>query len=600
MSAWQYWVQDIAQRLSDTLGTTVQPSEIVRPPDAAMGEFSFACFRYAKERKKNPAELAHELVQSLKKDHSDIAAIEALGPYVNFRLDTGEAVARVVRDIEAKGNSYGSSTIGENNELLFEYAQPNTHKEVHVGHFRNLVMGVSLIHTLQKIGWKVIPMSYHGDVGAHVSKCLWWLVTSAGFSVKSVTKEEIDRLLSAYTAQQKTGKYLGEMYASASKALSETTIFDGHEEDLSQAIERKKGEVSHVQQRLEAHDPIWERLWQETRRWSLDDLNRDFSELGVQVTRQYLESEVVARGQEMVDHLLALGIAKESQGAIVVDLESEKLGIFLVRKSDGTSLYATKDLALAEKKLQEYPGASRSLILVDNRQSFYFKQLFSTLKKMGIGPAPEFLGYEFVTLKSGAMSSREGNVVTYQSFKDSVVQYARSEVIARHPDWSEGQVTHTAWALAMGGMKFGMLKQDGDKIFTFDLEESLAFEGATGPYCQYAATRLRSILRKANVTEKELSGVLEPAYTHATEKALALALAAFPQIVEQTAKELRPAVMAQWCHETSQRMNDFYRDVPVLESTGKERVARLRLITVSRQVLEQGLNLLGIPLPDEM
>lgn len=354
-----------------------------------------------------------------------------------------------------------------------------------------------------------------------------------------------------------------------------------------------------MQQCLEAHDPAWEVIWRETRRWSLDDLNRDFSELGVQITRQYLESEVVDRGQEMVDHLLGQGIAKESQGAIVVDLEAQKLGVFLVRKSDGTSLYATKDLALAEKKIKEYPNADRSLILVDNRQRFYFNQLFATLERMAIRPVPEFLGYEFVTLKSGAMSSREGNVVTYQSFRDAVVAYARSEVVARHPDWSEGKVTHTAWALAMGGMKFGMLKQDGDKIFTFDLEESLAFEGATGPYCQYAATRLSSILRKAG-SEVSTTGALEPRYTHATEKALALALASFPRVLDQCAGELRPAVLAQWCHETAQRMNDFYRDVPVLESQGQEREARLRLVVAARQVMTQGLGLLGIPLPDEM
>jgi arginyl-tRNA synthetase len=585
MSAWQFWTTDIASRLSEALGVTISANEIVTPPDATMGEFSFACFRYAKERKQNPAELARELVGKLTKEHSDLAEILAVGPYVNFRLATGEAVARVVRDIETKKEMYGASTVGENKELLFEYAQPNTHKEVHVGHFRNLVMGVALISVLKHTGWKVVPMSYHGDVGAHVAKCLWWVVASTGKTVSALTKADAEAILSGFIPAQKTGKYLGEMYAESSRALAERP--------------EAKEEVSLVQQRLESHDPAWEILWRETRRWSLDDLNRDFSELGVQIARQYLESEVVDRGQQMVDHLLSQGIAKESQGAIVVDLEAQKLGVFLVRKSDGTSLYATKDLALAEKKIQEYPKADRSLILVDNRQRFYFNQLFATLEKMEIRPVPEFLGYEFVTLKSGAMSSREGNVVTYQSFRDAVVEYARSEVVARHPDWSEGKVAHTAWALAMGGMKFGMLKQDGDKIFTFDLEESLAFDGATGPYCQYAATRLASILRKAG-SEVSTIGTLEPRYTHATEKALALALAAFPRVLDQTSSELRPAVLAQWCHETAQRMNDFYRDVPVLESEGQEREARLRLVVAARQVLGQGLGLLGIPLPDEM
>lgn len=586
MSSWNFWVKDLAERLSEATGTEVQINEIVRPPDVSMGEFAFACFRLAKERKQNPAELAKELADKITKDHSDLAEIQALGPYVNFRLATSEAVARVVKDVETQGEAYGSSNNGEQKSVLFEYAQMNSHKEVHVGHLRNLAMGLSLVRILRMAGWLVTPVSYHGDIGTHVAKCLWWFVTSRRATVHNFTIDEANRLIDACTDKERSGGYMGEVYAESSKQLAERP--------------EAKEDVSQVLQWLEAHEPAWELLWQETRRWSLDDLGRDFTDLGVMLARQYLESEVVNRGQEMVDFLLVEKIAKESQGAIVVDLEDQKKGIFLVRKSDGTSLYATKDLALAELKLKEYPSTDRSIIMVDNRQSFYFKQLFATLELLKIHPVPEFIGYEFVTLKSGAMSSRDGNVVTYHSLHDAVIAYACKEVMARHPDWGEGRVTHTAWALAMGGMKFGMLRQDGDKVFTFELEEALAFEGATGPYCQYAATRMGSILRKAGATDQELTGTLKPIYAHASEKALALMMANFPKVVEVAAAELRPAVIAQWCHEMAQRMNDFYRDVPVLEAKGDERIARLRLITTSRQVLAKGLELLGIPLPDEM
>jgi arginyl-tRNA synthetase len=265
-------------------------------------------------------------------------------------------------------------------------------------------------------------------------------------------------------------------------------------------------------------------------------------------------------------------------------------------------LYATKDLALAELKFKEYPESDRSLMLVDSRQSFYFKQLFEALRRMGFTKPMEFVGYEFVTLKEGAMSSRKGNVITYQSFRDEVMKYAISEIMKRHEGddkWHEGKVQHTAWALAMAGVKFGMLKQDSDKIYTFDLERALSFDGATGPYCQYAATRLGSILKKAGGPVQADEG-LTRGYDHVTEKQLAMTLATFPAKVQEAAVSLRPSVIAQWCLDAAQSINAFYRDVPVLESQGALREGRLRLAQVARQTLVRGLDLLGIPAPDEM
>lgn len=578
-TAWNFWTSEIAKQLSALTDSTIQSSDLVIPPDATHGDIAFGCFKLAKSMGKNPAEIAKDLAARFNTDHSDIDSVTATGPYVNFRLSIGLSVHRVVRDIEVSKKNYGAIGLYERpsdaRHLVLEYAQPNTHKEIHVGHLRNLVLGASLNKLLTHAGWKSIPVSYHGDVGAHVAKCLWWMVKSRGgrMDVEDIPLEN------------RTGKYLGRLYAEATREL------DAHPE--------YKDEVSSVQQKLEAHDPGFEALWLETRRWSLDEMAEIFDDLGVTIERQYLESEVVARGQEMVDHLMHSGIAKESQGAIVVDLEDKKLGVFLVRKSDGTSLYATKDLALAEKKAQEYPSALRSLILVDNRQAFYFKQLFETLKRMGIKTPHEFIGYEFVTLKSGAMSSREGNIVSFQDFRDEVVAYAREEVLKRHPDWNEGKVVHTSWCIAMAGMKFGMLKQDSDKIFTFDLEQALSFDGDTGPYCLYSATRLGSILRKAG-PQNPFDGELTIAFDHASEKALAMTLAALPAKTWEAAEGLRPSVIGQWCLEAAQNINAFYRDVPVLESEGELRAGRIRLAAAAREALVLGLDLLGIRVPDEM
>lgn len=617
--AWDAIVSHLARRIGEASETAVEPSELVAPPKPELGDLAFGCFKLAKALGKSPAEIAASLAEKLSKNSKDhlIASVSAAGPYLNVTLKAGEVINRVVQDVEHYAAAYGSSEEGAGKTLMLEYAQPNTHKELHVGHLRNFVIGASLAHILQRNGWKVLTASYHGDVGAHVAKCLWLFVRNGAMLVpqpeekktkkkKEETKPQMDpeawtahvlasldvtmskKMLSLIPKQERNGKYLGQLYAEASKLLEENPDW--------------KTEVSMVQQKLEAKDSAWDLIWQETRRWSVDEFKRIFEDLGVVIDRQYFESEVVNDGQKIVDDLLKKKTARESQGAIIVDLESEKLGAFLIRKSDGTSLYATKDLALAWLKVREYPTLDRSLLLVDNRQSLYFKQLFRTLQMMGYKQSQEFVGYEFVTLKSGAMSSREGNVVTYQSFRDDVVAFARKETLARHEDWPEGRVSHTSWCLAMGGVKYGMLKQDSDKLYVFDLERALAFDGDTGPYIQYSATRLASILKKAEWDPKkglkagDVTTLGEPA-----ERKLAIHMAALPSAVRRAGAELKPNVLAQWCFAMAHRVNDLYHDVPVMDATSDgQRAARLRLVASALSVLILGLDLLGIPLPEEM
>ncbi len=586
MSALNYWMQEIADRLSEATGIKVQTSEVVRPPDTSMGEFAYACFRLAKERAKSPVEIAREIADLLKKDHPDFTEIQAVGPYVNFRLATGEAVARVVRDIEAQKERYGIVSPEKGQELLFEYANPNTHKEVHIGHLRNFVLGVSLARILKAGGRNITPISYVNDVGSNVAKCLWLLVKKANIDIRTVTLEQAREALETVPQEERNGKYLGNVYTEVTRVI---------EEDAS-LVE----DVSFVQAQLEKHDPAWDLLWRETRRWCLDELASIFVELGIKMERQYFESEVIDEAGPLVTSLLEKGIARESEGAVIIDLEEQKLGIMMIRKSDGNLLYASKDLPLAFLKIKEYPATAQSYVLADFRQTLYFKQLQAVLKKLEVKADFDLIAYGLVTLPEGAMSSRKGNIVTYQGLRDAVVEYAKQEIVSRHPDWNEGKVDHTAWTLAMSGIKFALLRQDSDKNLVFDMQEALSFDGATGPYCQYAAIRFASIFRKAGVSEKELSGSLVPEFAHASEKALALSLAQLPSLIILATRDLRPSVIAQWCHETAQRMNEFYRDVPVLESVGPQRIARLRLIAASRQVLAQGLELLGISLPDEM
>jgi arginyl-tRNA synthetase len=376
----------------------------------------------------------------------------------------------VLGDVGEDESGYGKGRRGggaEGRRLLIEYGQPNTHKEVHVGHLRNFFLGLSVVRTLEAAGNPVTPLSYIGDVGAHVAKCLWAYKKYHGGERPEKGSE---------------GKFLGAIYTEASRRIEEN--------------EALKDEVAAVQRALEAGEPEWTALWQETRQWSLDEMNAIFAELGCEFDRIYFESEVEAPGKELVKKMLADGLAKMSQGAVIMDFESEGLGVFLLLKSDGSALYSTKELALAKLKFEQYPDASASIHIVDTRQSLYFKQFFRTLELMGFDKRLVHLAYDFVTLKEGAMSSRKGNVVTYAEFRDEMTARAAKETRQRHEDWDEEKVLATARIIAQGAMKFAMLKQDSDKPIVFDPKEALAFEGFTGPYVQYAHARMCSILKK--------------------------------------------------------------------------------------------------------
>ncbi len=587
MSTWEAILSHIARRLSEVAETPVNASEIVIPPTSEVGDVAFGCFKLAKTLGKSPAELAIQLAEKLTGTDVTIASAVAAGPYVNFRLHLPSLMQRVVAEAATQGEAFGQNDSRKSETILFEYANPNTHKEIHVGHLRNFILGASLVRILRRSGANVIPVSYINDIGTHVAKCLWQLVTSQGVLIEGFGMAQVDAVIDAVPLEKHSARYLGQVYADATKALEEKS-------------EEKQAQVSAVHAALEGHDPAWEALWRETKRWCMDEMAQIFDELGVRIERQYFDSECVDRAHAILNQLEAKGIAQMSQGALVIDMEAEKLGFMLLRKSDGSLLYAAKDLALAELKLHEYPALQQSLVLVDVRQSLNFRQLAEALKRMGVHQSFGYLGYELVTLPEGAMSSRKGNIITFHSFRDTVIEQAKSTTVARHVDWNEGKVEYTAWCLAQAGMKYGMLKQDPEKPITFDIKAALAFDGDTGPYIQYAVTRLGSILKKANVTDTLQSDLDFSGLSENAERALLVRIAQFTEMCRRAAREMKPSIVSQWCFALAQDVNAFYRDVPVMDAAFGIKQARLQLVMLARRTLIQGLDLLGIAVPEEM
>lgn len=547
-------------------GASVSGADLSRPPQADMGDLSFPCFSAAKAAKGNPAAIAKDVAARI--SPSDLVGeVRAVGPYVNFFFNKKAFATSVLEDVLGRAGDYGDAE-PKGDRILIEYGSPNTHKEVHVGHLRNFALGLAAERLLRAAGHEVIPVNYIGDVGAHVAKWLWY------YDKKRTELGEAAGI-----------KEFGKIYTEATRLV-----------ETDEA--KHKPEISAVLQALERHEEPWESLWKETRDACLKQLDVIFSEIGIRFARTYLESEVEGPGKELVKELLAKGIATEGEGgAKIVDLaEPEKLGVFLVLKSDGTALYSTKELALAKLKFSEHPNVTESIHVVDTRQSLYFKQFFATLKRMGFDQPMSHLAYDFVTLKEGAMSSRKGNIVTYEDFRDAMTDMVREETKKRHEEWDDKKVQDNAWAIAEGAMKFGMLKQDNDRAITFDMEAALSFDGFTGPYVQYAHARMCSILAKA---EGDVVSVCK-ASDDAKEFALLRLIADLPATVADAAAARRPSLLAQYLFELAQASNDFYRDVPVLSAEKDDRCRRLSIVASARAALARGLFLLGIRAPEEM
>ena len=562
MYAKQQAITEVMKALKKHIGKgfTITPDMIDAPPDRTFGDFAFPCFELAKGEGRNPAEIATELAAKIGPTKL-IDRAQSRGPYVNFFLNDKEVTERVLKEVLKSKTPYGNSNLGEDRRVLLEYAQPNTHKEFHVGHIRNAVLGQSVMNILRANGFEVIGASYIGDIGAHVAKALWGLNRFH----KGEEFEEEERAMK-----------LGDVYTEA------TVYADLHEE--------AKEEIAEVQRKLEAGDPDLLAQWKETREWSLKAFRRIFEELHVTPDVWYYESDVEGPGKELVKKLLTDGIAKKSEGATVVDLEQEELGAFLILKSDGSSLYATKDLALALLKDKTY-APDRQIVVVDVRQELYFKQLFATLRRMGFTQKLVHLSYDMVNLPEGTMSSRTGNIITYDALRGAMQDVLREETRTRHADWDEKKVEKTAHAIAGAAITFMMLRQDPHSIITFDMQEAMSVEGFTGPYILYTIARIESVRNKT----KRKPIVNAALLTQKGERELVRALAEFPSVVQHAGQTFQVSAIAQWAFDTSKIFSEYYHAVQIVVPEDNEGTsARLALALAVQKALIRALELLAI------
>jgi arginyl-tRNA synthetase len=374
-------------------------------------------------------------------------------------------------------------------------------------------------------------------------------------------------------------------------------------------VPRWQEEVKATFQRWERQDPEFIRLWQETREWSLSDFRRIFDELGAQVDVWFYESEVEQEGRMIVQELLAKGIAEIGEGGVPVVKIDEKLGLeqetyrtIPILRSDGTTLYSTKDLALTKQKYDQF-GIDRAIWVVDVRQSLYFQQIFKVLELWGFEQAQRafHLSYEIVALPEGVISSRKGNAPLYDDVRDLVMARAREIIEEKNPELAPGAKALVARQVALGSLKYAMLSRDNNKIVIFVIDEALSFDGHSAPYIQYAHARACRILQRAGGWDRgDSSAPLDFGELQPVELALLQHIATLPAEIQRAAEEYRPLRISSYSYELAKKFNDFYHTCPVIDSPEPTRTARLALVAATRITLANSLALLGIDAPYEM
>lgn len=541
-------------------------------PSKDAGDIAFPLFLVAKEARTNPAQAAKTLDEALTSLPSFVVSKKAMGPYLNFFFDYKKVGEKLLPSV-LSGEFFKTKLTESTPRTMIEYSQPNTHKELHVGHMRNLCLGDSLIRLHRYSGFDIVASTFPGDVGTHVAKCLWYL--------KFHYKGEIPK--------EKKGAWLGTMYSTAHNKLEE------ERGTPTEADNRDK--LTMILKQLEQKSGEFYELWKETREWSIELMNEVYKWAGVKFDVWYWESEVDSDSVKLVREYHKKGLFIEDQGAIGVDLSDYKLGFCMLIKTDGNGLYATKDIELARRKFQEHK-IERNIYVVDKRQEHHFKQVFKVLELMGYENASKcfHLQYDFVELPDGAMSSRKGNIVPLQALIEKMVQMIKEQYLSRYVnEWSPEEIEHTAQIVAKGAIKYGMTRIDPSRKIVFDMQEWLKLDGESGPYIQYVYARINSMVNKlGNWTDDAL--VIEASQ----EKELVSILMNFHHVVQQATEQYRPSVLTAYLYDLAKAYNSFYAECPVGSAAEPVRSSRLKLSKATATVLKEGLELLGIEAPERM
>ena len=560
--------QAVYEALKDIDEITISPEQVQQmveiPKNSQLGDFAFPTFRLAKQLHQAPVKIAQNLAKEV--DSSQFAQVCAQGPYVNFFLQRKDIAATTIEEVIKQKNNFGNSTVGANSVVTIDMSSPNIAKPMSMGHLRSTVIGNSIALILDKLNYHPVKINHLGDWGTQFGKLM--VAYKKWGSEADVKKDPITNLQKYYVKFHKLDKE--------------------HPELDEEAREWFK--------KLENGDEEATQLWQWFRSESLKSFMKVYDELGIKFDSYNGEAFYNDKMDEILDLLEHKGLLQESKGAEIVDLGSD-LPPALIKKSDGATLYITRDLAAALYRKRTY-HFKKSLYVVGSEQSIHFEQLKAVLAKMGFTWAQdiEHIKFGLITANGKKLSTREGRVILLENVLHDSVQLAQEQIEEKNPTLAnKEQVAH---AVGVGAVIFHDLKNNRTDSFDFNLEDVVRFEGETGPYVQYTHARAMSILRKAGSQVQDEAAVFDTDVDDVTWDILKH-LANFPETVQQAAQLREPSVIAKYALHLAKSFNHYYAQTKVLVDDD-QLAARLNLVQAVAIVLKEALRLLGVQAPDEM
>jgi arginyl-tRNA synthetase len=561
----------ILAALAAKSGVPADELRLEQPRDAELGDFAFPCFVLAKALKKSPPAIAAELAAGLAGDGGlEDLSVEAAGPYLNFKVERAALARSVLGAIESEGERYGGSDEGRGKTVVIDLSSPNIAKQMHVGHLRSTIIGAAVQRLHDLLGYRTVGINHIGDWGSQFGK-LVAAIQRWGHEV-DLEGEPIRALLALYVryhAQEAGDPTLAEEAAAAFRELESGA----------------EGEVR----------ATWRRLTE----LSLAEFDKLYRRLGVTFDLVRGEAFYEPFLAQTVERIEAAGVTEVSEGALIVDLSSIQKGMApcLLRKTDGTTLYATRDLAALFQRWDEF-HFERCLYVVGSEQKLHFRQLKGVLRRMDLEweERVEHVDFGLLRLPEGKLSTRKGQVVFLDEVLDQVLAEARRIIAEKNPELADAD--RVAEQVAIGAVIFDDLKRERARDVVFDLQEVLSFEGETGPYVQYTHARLASILRKA--AERGEGGAAPDLALLADAGPILVRLGRYPQVVRSAARSCEPSEVSTWLLGLCRELNRWYVEHRVLGEAGALSAARLRLISACKSLIASSLRVLGLEAPDEM
>ena len=554
------------------------------------GNLTLVVFPFVKAAKKSPEQTGQEIGEYLVQNCDAISKFNVVKGFLNLSI-ADSAWLTLLADIDADEH-YGHRHVDENSPLvMIEYSSPNTNKPLHLGHVRNNLLGWSLAQIMQANGNKVVKTNIVNDRGIHICKSmLAWQKWGNGETPE--------------TSGKKGDHLIGDYYVAFDKHYREEIkelMAQGMDEETAKQEAPLIKEAHEMLVKWEQNDPEVRALWEKMNNWVYAGFDETYKKMGVSFDKIYYESQTYLKGKAKVEEGLAKGLfERHEDNSVWADLTNEGLDQKLLLRSDGTSVYMTQDIGTAEMRFQDYP-IDKMIYVVGNEQNYHFQVLSILLDRLGFkwGKELTHFSYGMVELPNGKMKSREGTVVDADDLMQLMVDDARrvSDEAGKNVDMTEEEKQEIARIVGMGALKYFILKVDARKNMLFNPEESIDFNGNTGPFIQYTHARIRSILRKA----PSMTSLSSTTSLSGKEVELIQKMSEYGAAVEQAGKDYSPSGIANYCYELTKVFNQFYHDYSILnEEDEQKKQTRLVIARNVAKILKNGMGLLGIEVPERM